>query len=48
MFFIVLRHIVNHMDYDPGRQLLLTVGQDSVMRLWRIAPLLEAATHQGP
>lgn len=46
--FFDIRHIVNHMDYDPGRQLLLTVGQDHVMRVWRLAPLLEAAAQQGP
>ena len=42
------RTVVNHLHYDPGRQLLATVSQDNIIKLWNIKEMLEAAIMTGP
>ena len=42
------RAIVKHLHYDPGRQLLATVTQDNIIKLWNIKEMLEAAIMTGP
>ena len=42
------RTVVNHLHFDPGRQLLATVSQDNIIKLWNIKEMLEAAIMTGP
>ena len=39
---------MNHLHYDSGRQLLATVSQDNIIKLWNIKEMLEAAIMTGP
>ena len=39
---------MKHLHYDPGRQLLATVTQDNIIKLWNIKEMLEAAIMTGP
>ena len=42
------RAVVKHLHYDPSRQLLATVTQDNIIKLWNIKEMLEAAIMTGP
>jgi len=46
--FFDTKHIVRHLSYDPSRQLLATVGHDHVIKVWKMAAVLEAGTMAGP
>jgi len=46
--FFDTRHIVKHMSYDTGRQLLATVGQDHVIKIWNMKTVLEGSSMAGP
>ena len=46
--FHILRHIVKHMDFDPSRKLLATVGQDHVIKLWNLSEVLLGEQMEGP
>jgi len=46
--FFDTRHTVKNMNYDPARQLLCTVGQDHVIKVWNMKAVLEGSTMTGP
>ena len=42
------RNVVKHLHFDPGRNLLATVGQDNIIKLWNIRDMLQADNMSGP
>lgn len=46
--FFDTKHIVKHMSYDADKQWLATVGQDHVIKIWKIKAVLEGSSMAGP
>ena len=40
--------IVKHLYFDSERCLLATVGQDNVIKIWKVKEVLEAGRMAGP
>jgi len=46
--FYETRQVVSWLDYDEGRELLLSVGKDNVIKLWDIKDILQTSSLAGP
>jgi len=46
--FYDTRQIVSSLDYDEGRDTLLTVGTDNIIKIWNVKSILQTAAMIGP
>jgi len=46
--FFDTRNVVKHLTFDAGRNLLCSVGQDNVIKLWQVREVLAGTRMTGP